>query len=92
LALSLTAKVNARAIETIVDSGASMSVVAAILVKSNRISRTQSVLAQGASGETTFTLGITDLELNFGGTTINHTALVLPTTAFQAVLGLDFPT
>jgi len=84
--------VNGRAVETIVDSGALMSVVAATLVDSNRINRTQSVPVQVASGKTIFTLGTTDLELNFGGTPINHTALVLPTIAFQAVLGLVFLT
>jgi len=92
LALSLTAKVNGRAVEPIVDAGASMSVNATSLVDSNRINRTQSVPVQVASGETIFTLGTTDQGLNLGGTTINHTALVLPTTAFQAVLGLDFLT
>jgi len=60
LALSLTAKVNGRAVETIVDSDASMSVVAAGLVDSNRIYRTQSVPVQVAPREIIFELGTTD--------------------------------
>jgi len=61
-----------------------------ILVDSTRSYRKQSVPAQVASGETIFTLGNTGLELNLGGTTINHTVFVLPTTAFQAVEAWTF--
>ena len=42
------------------------------------------------SGEILFSLGTTKLDVTFGGRTISHSALVLPTKAFQAVLGLDF--
>jgi hypothetical protein len=90
LVLSMGAKVNGKFVETIVDSGASASVVSANLVDPQRINRSQSVPVQVASGETIFTLGTTELELNLGGNTITQQALVLPTNAFQAVLGLDF--
>ena len=90
LALSLGARVNGKMVETIVDSGASSSVVSANLVEPQRIDRSQSVPVQVASGETIFTLGTTTLELDLAGTSVHQTALVLPTNAFQAVLGLDF--
>ena len=90
LALSLGARVNGRQVETIVDSGASASVVSAHLVDPQKIDRTYSVPVQVASGETIFTLGTTQLELDLAGTSVLQTALVLPTDAFQAVLGLDF--
>jgi len=60
LALSLTAKVDARAVEAIVDFGALMSVVTASLVHSNSITKTQSVPVQVASVEAIFTLGTTE--------------------------------
>ena len=77
-------------VETIVDSGASLGVVSASLVEPQRIDRSQSVPVQVASGETILTLGTTTLELDLAGTSVQQTALVLPTNAFQAVLGLDF--
>jgi len=82
----LTDKVNGRAVETILDSGASMSVVAASLMDSNRIKRTQSVPVQVVSGETIFTMGTTDLELNLGGTTINFPSCFRPRFSHQTPL------
>ena len=90
LALGLGAKVNGQEVETIIDSGASMSVVSNSLVHPTHINKENALQVQAATGEILFSLGTTQLEVQFGGKSIYHTALVLPTNAFQAVLGLDF--
>ena len=90
LALGLGAKVNGQEVETIIDSGASMTVVSNSLVHPTQIKKENALPVQVATDEILFSLGTTQLQVQWGGKSIYHTALVLPPNAFQAVLGLDF--
>ena len=47
---------------------------------------------QVGNGETIFSEGVADLTLKFGECVLKQPALVVPTHAFQAVLGMDFLT
>ena len=90
LALGLGAKVNGQEVETIIESSPSISVVSNSLVHPTHIKKETALPVQVATGEILFSLGTTQFEVKLGGKSIYHTALVLPTNAFQAVLGLDF--
>jgi len=90
LALSLGARVNGNKVESIIDIGASLSVVSQNLVNPRDINRAGATPVQVANGETFFSLGTTQLEVRLGNRTVQQQALVLPTSAIPAVLGLEF--
>ena len=88
--MSVDADVNGKRVEAIIDTGATLSVVAKAFVQEKSINRGRTIPVEVGSGETPFTLGTTTLVLTFGDKVIEHEAHVLNTTAFQAVLGMDF--
>ena len=89
-ALYLDAIINNQPAAAVIDSGASVSFVAEHLVDPRHLNRHASVPVQVANGETIWTLGKTNIAVTFNEKQILHPALVLPTRAFEAVLGLDF--
>ena len=52
--------------------------------------RTMVVPIQVGNGETIFSEGVAELSLKFGDSIFSQQALVVPTNAFQVVLGMDF--
>ena len=86
------ALVNGAPVEAIIDTGATISAVAKSFVPEIAICKEQSLAVAVGSGETLFTLGTTNLVVKFGDKMITQKAHVLETTAFQAVLGMDFLT
>lgn len=84
------ALVNGAPVEAIIDTGATISAVAKSFVPDQAICKEQSLAVAVGSGDTLFTLGTTNLVVKFGDKMISQKAHVLETTAFQAVLGMDF--
>ena len=77
-------------VEAIVDTGATVTCVAKTYVSDRAIRPDNPILVEVGNGAKLFTLGTTDMVLKFGDKVIEHTAYVLDTTAFEAVLGMDF--
>ena len=82
--------VNGKPLEAIIDTGATLSVVAKPFVAEACIDKSRVIPVEVGSGQTLFTLGETELVLSLGEKTIRHKAQVLDTNAFEAVLGVDF--
>jgi len=78
-------------VETIIDSGASFSVVSQNLVNPRDINRAGATPLQVANGETLFSLGTTQLEVKLGNRTVQQQALVLPTSAIPEGFGFGLP-
>ena len=87
---SLNAQVNGRNISAIIDSGATVSVIAKRLVSNQELKREDLFPVQVANGETVYTLGSTILSMTFDDKLFEQKAQVMDTHAFDAVLGLDF--
>ena len=81
---------NGLEILAIIDSGATISAVSAQCVPAKALKKTNVLPIQVGSGETIYTLGETNLQLQFGTKSITQKAVVIDTAAFQAVLGTDF--
>ena len=60
-------------------------------MEENYLTKSQSIPIEVGSGETIYTLGTTEIILVLGEKAIKHKMHVLETSAFQAVLGMDFP-
>ena len=87
---TIQASVNGNPVIALLDSGATISVVSRRFVTENFLSREESFLVQVASGQTVYTLGTTNLVIELGGNFCTQPAQVLDTTAFDAVLDMDF--
>ena len=81
---------NGLEISAVIDSGATLSAVSSGCIPANALRKTNVVPIQVGSGETIYSLGETTLCLTFGAKTIQQKAVVIETSAFQAVLGTDF--
>ena len=88
--MCLPAHVFGTAVEAIVDTGATISVVSKNFVETCNIKRGHSIPVEVGNGETIFTLGTTEMVLVLGEKTLKQKVHVLETDAFQAVLGTDF--
>ena len=86
----LTATVNGVEVKAIIDSGATISVIAKQFVPDNLIHREDAIPVQVANGQTAFTMGTTVMMMKFDQTLFEQKAHVLETSAFEAILGLDF--
>ena len=84
------ASINGLTLNAIIDSGATISAVSKAYVSDSILDRRNITPIQVGSGETIFSLGEADLKIDFGQKTIVQRALVIDTSAFQAVLGMDF--
>ena len=87
---TLKASVNGKNVTALIDSGATVSVVAKEFVPEFLLYPEESIPIQVASGQTLFTLGTTDLVVELDSTIFKQKAQVLDTSAFDAILGLDF--
>ena len=87
---SVHACINGLTINAIIYSGATISAVSKAFVSDAILDRRNITPIQVGSGETIFSMGETDLKINFGQKSIVQRALVIETNAFQAVLGMDF--
>ena len=88
--MSTQASVNGVSVHAIVDTGATISCVAKSFVAEQALQKENAILVEVGNGATLFTLGTTDLTLQFGSKILTHKAYVLDTNAFEAVLGMDF--
>ena len=88
--LTTEVSVGGKKLVAIVDSGATTSAIASHCVPQGSILRSCVVPIQVGNGETVFSEGCAELSLSFGDIQLQQSALVVPTTAFQAVLGMDF--
>ena len=88
--LSTEVHVNGTSLVAIIDSGATTSAISKKCVPESAILRNKVIPIQVGNGETIFSEGTAELTLQFSDTILKQTALVVPTTAFQAVLGMDF--
>jgi len=82
--------VNEVKVQAIIDTCATCSAVAKSCVLDKNIKRNDVVPVRVGNGETIFSMGSTDLIMKMGTKEIVRKALVLETSAFQAVLGMDF--
>jgi hypothetical protein len=91
---SLTTEVtiNGKTLMAIIDSGATTSAIAKHCVPDGAVLRQSVVPIQVGNGETVFSEGQAVLNLQFGDCRLEQMALVVPTSAFEAVLGMDFLT
>ena len=91
---SLTTEViiNGNTLMAIIDSGATTSAIAKHCVTQGAVLRQSVVPIQVGNGETVFSEGQAVLSLQFGDCKLEQTALVVPTSAFEAVLGMEFLT
>ena len=87
---SIKTMVNGVEIQAILDSGATLSAVSKSCIPESALKKSTAVPIQVGSGDTIYSLGETNLQMNLGSKTIFQTAVVIETTAFQAVLGTDF--
>ena len=87
---SFPVKVNGQEIMRLLDTGATVSAVSKSCVPENKIKRTEAVPLMVGSVECIYSLGSTDIMLQFGTHTFLQKAEVVDTTAFSAVLGTDF--
>jgi hypothetical protein len=88
--LTTDVNINGTILTAISDSGATTSAIAKRCVPEGVVSRTMVVPIQVGNGDCVFSEGVIDLALEFGESRFKQPALVVPTTAFQAVLGMDF--
>lgn len=88
----LKASVNGTVVDALIDSGATISVVAKRFVPDHQLNRELSIPVQVASGQTVYTLGTSDLIVELDSTLFKQKVQVLETSAFDAILGLDFLT
>ena len=88
--MSTRASVNGVSVSAIVDTGATISCVAKSFVSDQALQKDNAILVEVGNGATLFTLGTTELTLQFGSKVLTHKAYVLDTNAFEAVLGMDF--
>ena len=88
--LTTEVSVNGKTLQAIIDSGATTSAIAKRCVPEGAITRSSVVPIQVGNGDTIFSEGTASLLLKFGETLFSQQALVVPTDAFQAVLGMDF--
>ena len=86
----LKATVNGLQVRAMIDSGATISVIAKRFVPDSLITREDSIPVQVANGQTVLTLGTTIMTMKFDQTLFEQKAQVLDTCAFEAILGLDF--
>jgi hypothetical protein len=68
-----------------IDSGATISVVARKFVPQNLLVSEDSIPVQVANGQTAFTLGTTEIIVDLGDTIFKQKAHVLDTGAFEAI-------
>ena len=87
---TLNAQVNGTNLKAIIDSGATISVISKKYVLDKALKREQSFPVQVANGETIFTLGTTVMSMKFDDVFFEQKVQVMDTSAFDAVLGLDF--
>ena len=74
----------------ILDTGATVSAVAKRFVPDGCLKRSEAIPLQVGSGEYIYSLGTTNIVMQFGQHTFTQPAVVVDTPAFQAVLGTDF--
>lgn len=82
--------VNGVPVTAIIDSGATMSVIARKFVPASAMIPSNAIPIQVGNGQTIWTEGTAEIVVSCGETTIVQPAVVLDTDAFQAVLGMDF--
>jgi hypothetical protein len=87
---TLNAQVNGTNLKEIIDSGATVSVIAKKFVCEQALKKEEAYPVQVANGETFFTLGSTILTMKFDECLFEQKVQVMDTSAFDAVLGLDF--
>ena len=87
---TLNAQVNGTNLRAIIDSGATVSVISRKFVNDHALKREDAYPVQVANGETVFTLGSTLMTMRFDDTLFEQKVQVMETSAFDAVLGLDF--
>ena len=87
---TLNAQVNGTNLRAIIDSGATVSVISRKFVNDHALKREDAYPVQVANGETVFTLGSTVMTMRFDDTLFEQRVQVMETSAFDAVLGLDF--
>ena len=84
------ALVNRLEIQAVIDSGATLSAVSGACIPANAWKGTNVVPIQEGSVESSDCLGEATLLLSFGSKAVAQKAVVIDTSAFQAVLGTDF--
>ena len=87
---SVPVKVYGQQIMAILDTGATISAVAKRFVPDGNLRKSEAIPLQIGSGEFIYSLGNADILLQFGAKIFQINAVVVDTSAFQAVLGTDF--
>ena len=86
----LPVKVYGQEILAILDTGATVSAVAKKFVPDTFLRRSDAIPLQVGSGEVIYSLGNANIQLQFGPKILQVDAVVVETSAFEAVLGTDF--
>ncbi len=82
--------VGEKPISAILDTGATTSAVAVSCVPPNSVQRSDAIPLQIGNGDYIWSLGTSDIKLQFGKSIFYVKAVVVETSAFDAVLGTDF--
>lgn len=88
--LYLEAQVGGRPLQSIIDTGATVSAVSSRHVRGDQLEREKSVAVKLGNGQVVFSKGQAELEVNLGRHHLLQKVLVLDTDAFDCLLGMDF--
>ena len=86
----ITAKIDDQVYKAVLDTGATLSIVARRLLKQAKIRKTKTVAIRVGDGWTIHALGGVDVTVCLGGEEVTQHCKVLDTDAFDIVIGTDF--
>ena len=86
----LDTKIGGRDVSPVIDTGATVSALALKFAHGMEVQRDKAVPVRMGDGNLVYSHGSVDVEVNVGRHAIPVRMLVLETTAFDAVLGMDF--
>jgi hypothetical protein len=88
--LFLECKVMGRLVNSVIDTGATISAISAKFTDGCDIRREKALPIQVGNGQLLFSRGVTEIEVALGSELVKHECMVVDTEAFEAVLGMDF--
>ena len=86
----ITVKIGDQVYKAVLDTGATLSIVARRLLKQAKIRKTKTVAIRVGDGQTIHSLGGVDVTVCLGNEEVTQHCKVLDTDAFDIVIGTDF--
>ena len=88
--MALDVEVDGRRLTGIIDTGATLSVISSKFVIRRDINQSDVIPIKVGNGEVVFSLGTSTIQVDMAGSVIDQKLLILDTSAFEFVLGMDF--